>query len=190
MKTIELISKVNNEMMNFRLDSEFKTGTFVVKNDRVIFQLQCRPSHFQTLLNMGVTIFFETAVMSGLSPKALRFKSGREAIKQGDWAPYYYMGNPENAQTGVIGNILDLKASCSVKTLELLDKYCRDNHEHHLSIHNNTALRVAGWQFKEHYSSQIPIESQYINIKAIRRTTIGKPASALLPIQKRVLNLK
>lgn len=152
MKTIQLIAKTVANMKEIGIPADITIGTFKLASNGslynwagkcgeyrtsiVTFELQFKPSHIQTLKNMGVKIVYDTAVMAGLSDKALRFKSGREAIKQGDYAPYYYKGNPGNNQTGVA------------------------------------------------------IESQYNNIKAIRRTAQGKAKSSLLPIQKRTLNLK
>ena len=205
MKTIQLIIETISKMKEIGIPADMTIGTFKVKSNGslinwagwggkyegsvITFQIQIRPSHIQTLLNMGVKLNLESAVMAGLSEKALRFKKGREAIKQGDYAPYYYMGNPNNQQTGVIENWLNMEASCSPETLAKLDKYCRDNHRNQLAIHNNTILKNAGWKFKTKYSNVVEIESQYTNIKAIRRTGQGKPASQLLPIQKRVLKL-
>lgn len=206
MKTIQLITKTVANMKEIGIPADMTIGTFNLTSigslynwagrcgeyhtSVVNFEIQFKPSHIQTLKDMGVVIFLNTAVMSDLSPTALRFKSGREAIKQGDYAPYYYMGNPDNQQTAVIENWLNAKAQCSPEVLTKLDAYCRDNHMNHLAIHNNTILRNAGWIFKTKYPSGIAIESQYKNIKAIRITAQGKKASALLPIQKRVLNLK
>lgn len=206
MKTIQLITKTVADMKEIGIPADITIGTFKListgslhnwagrfgeyRTSIINFELNFKPSHIQTLKNMGVNIFFDTAVMAALSASALRFKAGREAIRQGDYAPYYYMGNPENKQTAVIENWLNAAAQCSADTLELLDKYSRDNHMHHLAIHNNTVLQNAGWAFKTKYPRGVTIESQYKNIKAIRRTAQGKPAGSLLPIQKRVLNLK
>ena len=139
---------------------------------------------------MGLSISFESAKMAGLSENSLRFKHGREAIKQGDFAPYFYKGDPKNEQTGVIDNWLNFEAKCTTDVLAKLDKYCRDNHLAYISITNNSNLKQIGWPFKNKYASTITIESQYKNITAIRRTTIGKKSNRLLPIQKRVLGLK
>lgn len=206
MKTIQLLAKTVANMREIGIPADMTIGTFKLTSNgslrnwagrrgeyhtsTVTFELQFKPSHIQTLKNMGVKIDYDTAVMAGLSDKAPRFKSGREAIKQGDYAPYYYMGNPDNNQTGVVENWLNATAQCSPVVLEKLDAFCRDNHMHHVAIHNNTVLSNAGWVFKTKYSSAVGLESQYKDIKAIRRTCQGKPASTLLPIQKRVLKLK
>lgn len=205
MKTIQLITKTVDTMREIGIPANLTIGTFTLTsygslhnwagrggdyNSSVVsFDLIFKPSHIQTLINMGVKINLDTAIMSQTSTKSLRFKSGREAIKQGDYAPYYYMGNPSNVQTGVIENWLQAKAECSPRVLEKLDQYCRDNHRDHLAIHNNSILQNACWIFKEKYSRFIDIESQYFNIKAIRKTAHGKPKSTLLPIQRRVLKL-
>lgn len=120
-----------------------RQGTF--DNYSLKFQLQFRPDHIQMLINLGVKINLKSAKMSGLSEKALRFKSGRDAIKQGKYAPYYYMGNPDNNVTGMIDNWLLADASCNIETLEKLNAICRDNHLHHIAIHNDTVLRAAGF---------------------------------------------
>lgn len=205
MNTITFISNSIKEMQKLQVPATITIGTITVESrgclhnwagrngnyesSSIKFRLNFRPDHIQNLLDMGVTIDFNTVKMSGLSENAKRFKAGRAAIKQGRYAPYYYMGNPDNAITGVIENWLDADATCSPSTLDALDKFCRDNHRNEIAIHNDTVLSGSGWKFKPHYQSNIDISSQYFNIKAIRKTAIGKPACKLLPIQKRVLNL-
>lgn len=205
MKSIEFITATVAKMQEIGIPANIEIGTFKVSSNgslfnwagnmgkfegaMVSFRLEFKPSHIQHLLDMGVKIDFQSVVMANLSPKALRFKSGREAIKQGDYAPYYYEGNPANQQTGVVENWLWADATCTPGVLAQLDKYCRDNHRDQVAMHNNTVLAGAGWQFKVKYSSHVPIESQYKNIKAIRNTQKGKKANQLLPIQKRVLKL-
>lgn len=206
MKTIQLITKTVANMKEIGIPADMTIGTFKLTSNGSLykwagkcgeyrttvieFELHFKPSHIQTLKNMGVKILFNTVVMAGLSDQALRFKSGKEAIKQGDYAPYYYMGNPLNKQTAVVENWLNATARCLPQVLAELDKYCRENHMHHVAIHNNTILANAGWKIKTKYPSVVTVESQYKDIKAIRKTAQGKPASVLLPIQKIVLNLK
>lgn len=206
MKTIQFISESIDKMQQLQIPANIQIGTFKVEStgclinwcgkqgeynrSKITFTLNFRPDHIQTLMDMGVKIEFNSAVMSGLGTKSKRFKSGREAIKQGRYAPYYYMGDPNNAQTGVIENWLNADASCDINVLKQLDKICRDNHRDEISIHNNTVLSGAGWKIKEHYCRTISIESQYFNIKAIRRNANGKKYESFLPIHKRVLNLK
>lgn len=205
MTTIQFITESIEKMQQLQVPAKIEIGTFKVdstgslhnwagrrgeyRNSVIKFRLNFRPDHIQALLNLGVQIDFSTVKMSGISESAKRFKEGREAIKQGRYAPYYYMGDPANNQTGVIENWLDADASCSPSTLRDLDKICRDNHRNQVSIHNDHQLRAAGWKFKIKYPRSIEIESQYKNPKAIRKTAHGKPANTLHPIQKRLLNI-
>lgn len=191
-------------MKKLQIPAQIKIGTFAVSSTgslinwagrqgefneaKIYFQLRFRPDHIQSLLDMGIKINFDTAKMADLSEKAKRYKAGREAIKQGRYAPYYYMGDPNNAQTGVIENWLIADASCEPCALEHLNRFCRDNHRNEIAIHNDTFLKENGWKFKTKYPSYVDIETQYKDIKAMRRTAGGKPAAKLLPIQKRVLN--
>lgn len=206
MKTIQFITESIQRMKELQIPANIEIGTFKIdstgslinwagkqgeyKYSFIKFRLNFRPDHIQTLLNMGVRIDFDSVVMAGISENAKRFKAGREAIKQGRYAPYYYMGDPANKQTGVIENWLYANASCSPSVLAELDKYCRDNHRGEISISNDTQLGWAGWKFKTKYSSQITIESQYFNPKKIRRNAINKPANKLQPVEKRLLKLK
>lgn len=206
MKTIQFITESIEKMQQLQIPAKIEIGSFLVNstgslinwagrqgeyNHSVIkFRLNFRPDHIQKLIDMGVNIDFASVKMAGISETAKRYKAGREAIRQGRYAPYYYMGDPANAQTGVIENWLIADASCSPSTLNELDKFCRDNHRDEVSISNDTQLGWAGWKFKTKYPSCVEIESQYKNPKAIRRTAHGKPASQLLPIQKRLLKIK
>lgn len=205
MKTIQFISDAVESMKKVQIPANIEIGTFKVNSKgslnnwagnvgtfqscNISFNLNFRPDHIQNLLDMGIKIDFNTVVMAGISENCLRFKKGREAIKQGRYAPYFYMGNPENKQTGVVENWLNANASCSIEVLKKLDAICRDNHRGEIAINNDTCLKNANWKFKQKYSSQIEIESQYKNIKAIRKNTIGKPAYKLQPIEKRVLKI-
>lgn len=206
MKTIELIKSMIEQMEKLQIPANLNIGTFEVEGKGTLhnswgnegqyirsdikFILRFKPSHIQHLLELKVKINLNEAVMADLSPNAKRFKKGREAIKQGNYAPYYYMGDPENYQTGVIDNWLDAPASCDLPTLLRLNEYCRENHRDKLCLHNDTVLKNAGWNLdKIKYNKEIPIESQYFNIRAIRIHTQGKKANTLQPIEKRVLNM-
>jgi hypothetical protein len=204
MKTINFIRDSIQKMNELQIPAEINIGSFKVesrgslvnwagrqgeyRSSVIYFRLQFRPDHIQFLFKLGVKIDLQNCKMAGLSPKSLRFKSGREAIKQGKYAPYYYQGNPENNQTGVIENWLETQATCEPYVLDKLDKICRDNHRDEVSIHNDTVLINAGFIQKIKYSRFISIESQYSNIKALRRNANGK--KYLLPIHKRVLKMK
>src|ERR1035437_8429863 len=127
MRTINFIEKTAATMLELQIPANVEIGSFKLTSTgslhnwagrsgefnfcEIIFRIQFRPDHIQHLMLMGVKIDLNHCVMAELSPKALRFKQGREAIKQGRYAPYYYMGNPENAQTGVIENWLSADAS-------------------------------------------------------------------------------
>ena len=202
MKTIQFITESIEKMRQLQVPAQIEIGTFKVDSNgslinwagrngeynysTIKFKICFRPDHIQTLRNLGVKIDFESVKMSGLSENAKRFKAGREAIKQGRYANYYYMGDPANRKTGLIENWLDAYANCSPNTLKDLDKYCRENHRNQISIDNDHQLRAAGWKFRVKFSSFVEIESQYKNPKAIRKTAHGKPESQLLPIQKRL----
>lgn len=205
MKTIDLITQTADLMKKIGIPAEMTIGSFKLTGYghlanwagrqgqlnymSVQFTIRIKPSHIQGLKLMNVKLDLDKAIMADLSPSAKRFKSGMSAIKQGDYAPFYYMGDPANHQTGAVDNWLDIPAECDVQTLSELDKFCRDNYRDVLAFNNYTALKNAGWKFKNHYSMQVEIETQYKNIKAIRRTTQGVAENKLLPIQKRVLNL-
>jgi hypothetical protein len=206
MKTIQFITESINLMQKLQLPAKIEIGTFSVNSKgslinwagstgqfnyaHISFQLKFRPDHIQSLLNYGVKIDFNSVKMADLSKGAKRYKEGRAAINQGRYAPYYYMGDPENKQTGVIENWLIANASCDPETLAILDSYSRDNNRNELAIHNDTVLRENGWSFKTKYSNHIEIESQYFNIKSIRKNAHGKPYQKLQPIEKRVLKIK
>lgn len=202
MNTIQFIIASIEKMNALQIPAQIEVGTFKVSGNwagrynysqikfKIKFRLNFRPDHIQKLIELGVTIDFPSVVMADLSPKAKRFKAGRDAIRQGRYAPYYYEGDPANRQTGVIENWLNADASCNSLTLSALDNFCRDNHHNEIAIHNDTSLKGCGWRFKIKYPSGIAIESQYKNIKAIRKTAIGTPANKLLPIQKRVIKLR
>jgi hypothetical protein len=205
MKTIKFIEESIKLMQLLQLPADIKIGTFTIKStgslvnwagksgefthSEIKFTLIFRPDHIEGLKKMGVKIDLKNCKMNNLSPTALRFKSGREAIKQGRYAPYYYEGNPNNAITGVMENWIDAPASCSLSTLLVLDDFCRENHRNELALHNDTVLATNGWRSKTKYSQSIPIESQYHNIKAIRINAHAKKYENLLPIEKRVLKM-
>lgn len=207
MKTIQLISEVIERMRAINLPATIEVGSFKVAShghlinwggtqgayisSTISFDISFRPDHIQHLLDMGVKINLKDVAMAGLSPKALRFKSGREAIKQGRYAPYYYMGNPNNAQTGVVENWLLAAATCSISTLQTLDRYCRDNHRDKIVIDNDHNLVAAGWKKKEKYSTGFSILSKPV-AESIRRNVANKKRKAtnLLPIEKRALAQK
>lgn len=207
MKTIQLISDCIERMTVINLPATIEIGSFKVTSkghlhnwagtkgeyagSTISFNIEFRPDHIQHLLDIGVNINFDSVVMANLSSKALRFKNGREAIKQGRYAPYYYMGNPENRQTGVIENWLIASANCSLSTLKTLDRYCRDNHRDQISIDNDHNLVAAGWKKKEKYATGISILSKNV-AKNIRRNVANKKKNLdnLLPIEKRALAQK
>lgn len=161
-----------------------KTGTF----DRytISFQIQFRPDHIQRLIDLGVRIDFDSVLMADLSPTAKRFKAGREAIKQGRYAPYYYMGDPSKGQTGVVENWLTANATCDISTLIQLDNVCRDNHLHHVAIHNDY---VTGWGKKRIELPQPKPSSFY---KAVRKNIANKKKKEadLLPVERLALLTK
>lgn len=205
MKTIQFISESIDKMQKLQIPANIQIGTFEVKStgslinwagrsgeyneSEITFKLVFRPDHIQTLIGMGVKIDLDKCAMSNLSATAKRFKAGREAIRQGRYAPYYYQGDPANQQTGVIENWLETKVKCSIDGLKNLDKFCRDNHRNEIAIHNDTILAVNGWFFKAKYPKESPIESQYFNAKKIRINAQGKKCNQLQPIEKRVLKL-
>lgn len=207
MKTIQLISACIENMTAINLPATIEIGSFRVASrghlnnwagtvgeylgSTISFNIKFRPDHIQHLLDIGVKINLESAVMADLSEKALRFKSGREAIKQGRYAPYYYMGNPDNRQTGVIENWLLTTASCSLSTLKTLDRYCRDNHRGEIAIDNYHNLVAVGWKKKERYAIGVSIMSKIV-AKAIRKNVANKKKNidTLLPIEKRALAQK
>ena len=195
MQTIQTLINVAAATYGAQLNSTHEIGTFSMRcltngETTVRFKIKFRPDHIQTLKDFGVTIDLDGCKMADLSEKALRFKKGREAIKQGRYAPYYYMGNPSNRQTAVIENWLISDAICTLRVLSTIAKFARANHHNMFCVDNDTRLSWDGWGFKAKYSSYVDIESQYSNIKAIRRTCHKKPANSLLPIQKRVSKLK
>ena len=205
MKTIDFILSSIDKMQELQIPVNIEVGTFKVqsnghlinwagrqgeyRNSIISFKIVFRPDHIQTLFDLGVSIDLNNCVMAGLSPKAKRFKAGREAIKQGKYAPYYYMGDPGNRQTGVIENWLQADAKCTYNTLKILDKYCRYNHSDCISIDNDFTLANAGWKFKTKYNSFISYSDQSpIFINRLRRNAQGKKDSELLPIEKMALN--
>lgn len=207
MKIIEYITKAISQMRELQIPVNIEIGSFKVISrgslhncagrygeytDSITkFSIIFRPDHIQRLLNLGVKIDLNNCKMSGLSEKALRFKEGREAIKQGRYAPYYYMGNPNNNQTGVIENWLIADASCSPETLYKLKPFSRDNHRDCINIDNDTNNKTGGWSNKEHYSSFIKKSDTLFNAKAIRKNIADKKKKGtdLLPIEKRSMNL-
>jgi len=195
MTTIQTLINVAAATYGSKLNSTHVIGTFSMRcqperEATVNFTIMFRPDHIQTLLESGVYIDLDNCKMADLSEKALRFKKGREAIKQGRYAPYYYMGDPSKQQTGVIENWLIADARCTLKALASIAKFARLSLPNVYAVDNNHRIGVDGWKFKTKYPSHIDIESQYSNIKAIRRTCHKKPANSLLPIQKRVSKLK
>lgn len=207
MKSIQLISACVEKMKQLNIPATIEIGTFKLSssghlvncagsqgqydNSLVSFEITFRSDHIQTLIDCGVKFDFNTVVMADLSEKALRFKSGREAINQGRYAPYYYRGNPENRQTGVIENWLNAKATCNVSTLEYIDKYCRDNHRNKVSIDNDHNLVAAGWRKKEKYTKGIFLMSKS-TAKKIRKNVADKKKKIdnLLTIEKRAIEQK
>ncbi len=207
MKTIQLISSFVSKMKEINLPANIEIGSFKVNSKgslsnwfgrtgefegcNISFRLNFLTIHIQKLKEMGVKIDLNEVKMSNLSEKALRYKKGRDAIKQGRYAPYYYMGNPENNQTGIIENWLETSATCSLSTLENLDKFCRENHRNELAIHNTTVLTTNGWKIKEHFSSKIKESDLFFNVKSFRKNIADKKKKSfeLLPIEKRALNI-
>lgn len=203
MKTIQLITEAVKLMKTIGLPANMKIGSFEVSSkgsftnwagrsgeylgSTVKFNIVFRPDHIQMLNNMGVNIDLTACKMHNLSESAKRFKQGKEAIKQGRYAPYYYGGDPANQQTGVIENWLIAPAWSEIDVLHKLDLICRENHRTEINISNDFTLINAGFTPKTKYSRAVAIESQYFNIKAIRKTAQGKKHLELLPIQKRVL---
>lgn len=206
MKTIQLINESIKLMRSIGIPANMQIGSFEVTSrgsfaswagkageyigSNIKFNIVFRPDHIQMLKNMGVSIDLTACKMNNLSDKAKRFKQGREAIKQGRYAPYYYMGNPDNYQTGVIENWLIAPASCGIEALQKLNLICRDNHRAEIDIDNDYTLIRAGFPPKTKYSREITIESQFFNIKALQKICGGKKNSELLPIEKRVKKIQ
>lgn len=209
MKTIQLIEACIDNMKAINLPADIQIGSFKVtssghlinwagtcgqyEGSQISFNIKFRTDHIQHLLDIGVKINLNEAVMADLSPKALRFKSGRDAIKQGRYAPYYYQGNPDNPQTGVIENWLIAPARCSLATLQMLDRYCRDNHRDKIAIDNDTCLAAQGWPKKARYTQapSICLMSKAV-AKSIRKNVADKKKnlSTLHPVERRAIDQK
>lgn len=205
MKTIKFLSQTIQLAKTIGTPANIEVGTFKVKskgllsfsggkfgtfdNYRLSFQIEFLPKHIQYLFEMGVEIDLENCVMANLSPNSLRFKKGREAIKQGNYAPYYYFGNPANKQIGIVENWLHASASCTIDVLEKLEAFCRDNHLHHLAIHNATILEKQGWVLKNRTYATKPNE-KIERIQKLMRKNINekrKNIKNLLPVEKRAI---
>jgi hypothetical protein len=151
-----------------------QTGTF--ETCSLSFEIEFRPDHIQKLIDMGVKIDFNT-IKSSMSAGSPYFKTGRDAIKQGR----YY-----SRTGGVAENWLIASAKCGLDTLLKLDAFCRDNHLHHISIHNDTCT---GWN-KAKYPYIEPKKSLFY--KNVRKNLAAKSKkyADLLPIEKLALSIK
>lgn len=209
MKTIKFIIEAIKLSKTIGTPANIEVGTFKVvsigslhhsmgrtgtcDSHKIFFELEFNPTHIQRLLDIGVKIDFNSVKMANISEKSLRFKSGKEAIKQGRYAPYYYMGNPKNTQTGVVENTLHANASCTVDILASIKDYCRCNHLHHVSIDNYFELAKYGWVPVERIIAPSKAD---VNItafgKMIRKNVTDKRKNTftggLLPIEKRAMN--
>lgn len=202
MKTIETIIQSvaimeRNKITGKLIIGSFETFVFadsLKKNQTtksvVTFDIVFRPDHIQKLLESGIRIDFEGAGMYNLSETAPRYLRGRAAIKQGRYCPYYYMGNPGNRVTGLVDNWLISTVTCSVDSLSSIKMFARENYLDVFFIDNDFCLNKKGWNKPPFagFDPRVRTESQYKNLKALRRTTQGRSPSSLLPIQKRVLN--
>jgi hypothetical protein len=153
-----------------------RTGTF--DTYKLTFQINFRPDHIQRLFDMGVKIDLNKAERD-VSEKSPYYAKGKDAIKRGR----YHDNLNKNA---VYENWLNAPASCSIDTLLKLDKYCRDNHLHHIAIHNDTCTRWAKVRLCTNYKKP---DDRFR--KLIRKNVHNKrkPHDTLLPIEKRAMNL-
>lgn len=206
MKTIQFILDSITRMEQLNIPANIEIGTFKVASKGslinwagktghydssvISFQLRFRPDHIQYLLDMGIKMDLNNAVMADLSDKALRFKKGRAAIDQGRYAPYYYKGDPNNHQTGVVENWLTAPATCSAAAIKCLDKYCRDNHRDEVAIDNDHNIQAAGWNKKATYSTYPMMLMSPPVAKAIRKNVADKNKKTLLPIEQRAIAQK
>lgn len=192
MKTIKFLAETINLMKENGTPAQIKVGTFEIKstgglhfwagntgtfdNYILTFEIEFRPDHIQRLLDLGVKIDFST-VRRSIGTGSPFYKTGREAIKEGR----YYQ------RTGAVAeNWLLATGSSSIATLINLDAVCRDNHLHHISIHNDTCT---GWT-KKRYALPAPGKSLFY--KNIRKNIAAKSKkyADLLPIEKLALNIK
>jgi hypothetical protein len=187
MKTIFFITQTIELAKHSNVAATVETGTFkfYTKSNAINFKIIFRPDHIQTLIDLGVIIDFEKSKMIGLSEKSKRFKSGRDCIKQGRYAPYYYMGNPDNPKTGVIENWIEAPATSSIETLNKLNFICRDNHLTKIAIHNDTVLRKNGFLVsKPVYKTPNHIATQIDRINLIRKMVRKRKMQVVTEYQK------
>lgn len=200
MKSIEFIVEAEKMMTKIGIPANIKIGTIELKASgslinwagkegeykvsEVTFNLNFLTTQIQRLLDLGVKINFQTVVTdNNETVKATKHATGREAIKMGRYQEYInqYTGR----KTAVIENWLNATASCSVRVLEMLDKYVRENHRNEIAIHNDF---VTGWG-KNKTSAYVKSSAMMFFAKEIRKNIADKKKkySELLPIEKRAL---
>jgi len=194
MKTIQLLSKSLLAAQSVGMPATITSGSFKLEvkvsgprlqtSYTLKFRIEFLPQHIEMLMAVGVELDLVNVMMARLSPNAKRFKSGREAILQGRYAPYYYMGDPANTQTGVCDNWLETDARCTIEVLQKLEAISRDNHLDKICIHNSYVLRKAG-MIKDKFIYLTPehVAQHRMKIEAIRKLVRKRTKAARLPYE-------